>query len=854
MISKIFYENQIIINNNEYLFEDNFLFYFINKMFKKKGPSKENQIIEWIKKTYKVKSINKKQMDLFLSRFPMSNDCYYFSDLTRSILEQTTEFDFHFSNLCHFSQPILYKNLCSYIGQQPFSIANALPWAFALDEYEKNRPQKYYSSLYFNTLYNEQRNYSKMDLCICSVDSSYRRFTVDFIFTDKAIIDILFANGINTLGELLDLSVESLLVIFSTNVNYFISILEELSDEFSTTFRSKIRAIVGELEEKEKNIIFLRNGFNNRPKMTLEEIGIQYGITRERIRQIEAKGMKKITANLHLLNNLFASLYFNLIRPGEKYFLRERVVDYVSDELSADFILLLMTENTSYIKYDSKLKIIYNQKVSSLREIEDEIIEVYGDYLLMNDYELLDEFEKKVINKNYRLINNALYLKRGILERTLYTRIIDDIYTDGYHISDETAFDKIREEFIKRYIYWDENITSRVIATYLERESYCQIDRGTYKNRYYTAKIPSELKDRIFNYILDNQPSVFYESIFEHFKKELIERGINNYYYLKGVIDVELPQEFTTKRNYIQVGDTKITSAENILMFMKSFNSLFTLDDLKNKFQGVKDYVFYNHLYREIDNGLIWLSSKKYIYIDKANINATAPFKLDAFLTNLFISLNTKVLSSGKIFSRLMLTNKTLLEELKIVHDQFSVFSLIRYFFKEKYFFSRPLIASDKVSQFNQETIMRDYVERLDTFNLKTIKAYQMKLSLRGLYSYQDFMEDMSDNFVQINMDTMVKKELTGIDERFLKEFGNMFSLIFSKYDKVDTRIFNGYVLLPKLSYKWNKYLLVGIIRTYFSDIYEVKNTDNYYNSTDFIIKKNKNIICKRETTLFEKN
>lgn len=836
MISDIFYENQIKINNNEYIFEDDYLFYSVNKILEKNGPLDEHQITDWIKTKYKVENVNKKRMSLFLSRFPTSKDGYYTNDFAKSILEKTNKFNSDFLIISWENQQILYRNLCSYIGQQPFSIANALPWVFALDKYEKKRPQDYYSSLYFNTLYNEHKNYIKMDLCSCSVDSSYRKFTVDFIFTDKVIIDIMFANGINTLGELLDLSVESLLVIFSINIKFFISILGELSDEFSASYKSKIMTIINQLEEKEKNIIFLRNGFNDQPKKTLEEIGIEYGITRERIRQIEAKGMKKITTNLHLLNNIFASLYFNLIRPGEKYFLRERVIDYVKDESLSDFILLLMTESTCFIKYDQKLEIIYNQKVSSLREIEEEIIEVYGDYLLKSDYESLDNFEKKVVDKNYKLINNALYLKRGVLERVLYTRIIDDIYLDGYHISDDTAFVKIKEEFIKRYGYWDEGITSRLISTYLERESYCQIDRGTYKNRNYVAKIPSELKDRIINYILENQPSIFYESIFEHFKKELIEKGISNCYYLKGLIDVELPSEFTTKRNYIQVGDTKVSSAESILMLMKSYNSVFSLDDLKNRFEGVKDYVFYNHLYREIENGLIWLTSRKFIYIDKANISEITKCKLDNFINNLFVSLNTKVLSSRKIFSRLMLTNKPLLEELNIVNDQFSMFSLIKYYFKEKYFFSRPLIALDK--EFDQETVIRDYAEKLDTFNLKTIKAYQTKLSLRGLYSYLEFMEDMSDEFVQINMDTMVKKDLVGVDDRFLNEFGNMFNLIFSKFDKVDTRIFNGYILLPNLEYKWNKYLLVGIIRTYFSDIYEVDNTDNFYNSTDFIIKK----------------
>ena len=43
------------------------------------------------------------------------------------------------------------------------------------------------------------------------------------------------------------------------------------------------------LTDKEKDIISERYGFNGKNPKTLEEIGKKYGITRERVRQIEAK-------------------------------------------------------------------------------------------------------------------------------------------------------------------------------------------------------------------------------------------------------------------------------------------------------------------------------------------------------------------------------------------------------------------------------------------------------------------------------------------------------------------------------------------------------------------------------------
>lgn len=56
----------------------------------------------------------------------------------------------------------------------------------------------------------------------------------------------------------------------------------------------KINEVLNMLTEKERYIIQMRYGLNNHPVMTLEQIGNQMGVTRERIRQIEKKAIKKL--------------------------------------------------------------------------------------------------------------------------------------------------------------------------------------------------------------------------------------------------------------------------------------------------------------------------------------------------------------------------------------------------------------------------------------------------------------------------------------------------------------------------------------------------------------------------------
>ena len=67
---------------------------------------------------------------------------------------------------------------------------------------------------------------------------------------------------------------------------------EELSKkDLKLELESAIDSI---LNPREKQIIQMRFGFNMPSDYTLEEVGKEFNVTRERIRQIEAKALKKM--------------------------------------------------------------------------------------------------------------------------------------------------------------------------------------------------------------------------------------------------------------------------------------------------------------------------------------------------------------------------------------------------------------------------------------------------------------------------------------------------------------------------------------------------------------------------------
>ncbi|GGO63504.1 hypothetical protein GCM10012289_10720 [Nonomuraea cavernae] len=61
-----------------------------------------------------------------------------------------------------------------------------------------------------------------------------------------------------------------------------------------TLLQQQLRSLLDELTEREAGVISMRYGLRDGKPMTLDEIGRVYGVTRERIRQIEAKTMSKL--------------------------------------------------------------------------------------------------------------------------------------------------------------------------------------------------------------------------------------------------------------------------------------------------------------------------------------------------------------------------------------------------------------------------------------------------------------------------------------------------------------------------------------------------------------------------------
>jgi hypothetical protein len=84
------------------------------------------------------------------------------------------------------------------------------------------------------------------------------------------------------------------------------------------------------LSPKEKHIIENRYSLNDRPHATLEKIGREFGVTRERIRQIEKNALKKLTRNvINTKLNSFNQFANTIIQKYEGVVLEEKIISEI---------------------------------------------------------------------------------------------------------------------------------------------------------------------------------------------------------------------------------------------------------------------------------------------------------------------------------------------------------------------------------------------------------------------------------------------------------------------------------------------------------------------------------------------
>ena len=140
-----------------------------------------------------------------------------------------------------------------------------------------------------NNYYNENGSYPNVEQIMKLTDYS------------KAKVELCLKN-LEDVGSL-DSPVGEMQHGEQTTVGDFVKLDYSLEDEAISNARiDEIREMIDSLNEREREIILLRFGFEDGNPYTLEQVGAKFNLTRERIRQIEAKALRKLKIKMRKSN------------------------------------------------------------------------------------------------------------------------------------------------------------------------------------------------------------------------------------------------------------------------------------------------------------------------------------------------------------------------------------------------------------------------------------------------------------------------------------------------------------------------------------------------------------------------
>lgn len=717
------------------------------------------------------------------------------------------------------------------IKTDPFRIA-ALADVITIKDRNSNLkvPERLFKLVFLNKAFDKSVLHKELMV----MNDDCRDLELSSFFANRTIKNLLFLLDLSTFDDLIQTDFDFIYPFFVNNFSYLINIFKSFDGNPFEDFERATDDLIMKISSKDAKkleIFKKRNQIGYKEKYTLEEVGSEYSVTRERIRQIEAKTKELIIKNGKTINGIISMLLLSCLKKGSyvnKSYLLERFTNPIYADYLAAFVNCFL--NCDF-EYDEELECFLRK--GDATNIEEELIAEYPMVITMDEFIHFDSAKKKMVPKLYNLKKNNIYVRKGTAFSDFVLSAFDELFPEGGRISEENC-SKLCAYLLEKYDVEFE-LAPHTLESYLVRNNYCFVDRGTFLNRKFAASIEEEILQKIVSYILSCDGIVYYSQILAVFKNDFTERGIENWYYVKGVIDPLLPSTIRTKRDYCckTTYDGNVTT--HFVDIFKKHNGILTLKEFLDENPGVKDYILFNYANNNYDR-ILWLSDKTFVDVDYIDIPKRAALLIKEEINSLFKVLNTNVITDSKLYVRVKHSYPELISDMPYIRNSFDLYSLTRYLLSNEYFFSRPFISKDS-ENLSYARVISNYLLTLDRFDLHIVQSYCSRMHLR-IYNYLDLLIYMSNEFVQITKDGCVNRKAFAISNSDLEEIKTCLSYYINSFGEMDLRKFNGYSAFPKIKYQWSQYLLVGIVTTFFDDLFEVEYTDNQYTLTSYIIRR----------------
>lgn len=651
---------------------------------------------------------------------------------------------------------------------------------FAIESKTSNKEFNYYKNIVIDIINNYEDYISILDINLNIYN--IKNIDISHLVDSKTILELLYELDIYDIRDLKKLSLECVITILSSNIKKIAAYLKVIRiDNYLQSIRDIINNCFDNLNTYDRNIsiFFERYGITGEA-LTLENIGTKYSLTRERVRQICMNKYVEVYNKYTRVQEDINTFLLSSFKFNRKYLTKEEVNIKLNDDILTNKLCFICDEFDNGIHYEKSCGVFHIKSEITIEELIKQLTNKIGKAVSQQHFQMLNPYEQRVVLNYYRITgyDNNLYVLQGCSYVDLILDLIDDNFPDGFRPSKQEQFDELNNLFKEKY-GCALNMNMHALSANLARYNYISVGRGTFKKIHESIVIPYELILKIKDYIRLTEKA-YYASINDQFKEELLNVGINNRYILKSILDPKLEDEFNCTRDWIEIN----YGVKNVNKQKKNLKPKIEIQPVKKPKIDIQPIKRAKIETQRIKKPIIENNTKSKVIVDKTEIN-------DIIKTN--ISQIGK-LSIKDINKRFVIINKK---------NELDLF--VKSINKEKYL----------------------------TFDLFSNCA-----KIYGIYNLINYLECqvlLSEQYLQIDVNTCISKNELNLDRQQLRVFKNKLNYFIDKYGSIDTREFNEYDELPGVNKTCNKYILVGLVRSYLSN-YKIEYTDSRYDKTDYII------------------
>ena len=612
----------------------------------------------------------------------------------------------------------------------------------------------------------------------------------------KSILDIYGCGGA-TLDEIVDHTDRINAVSFEL-VKQFLQwcsfdLDEELEEAYGAIFK----------KPRTMEIVKLRS-----EKHTLEEVGAQFGVTRERVRQIESKAVITFSqwdSRLRVLEKISADRDHDMVLTATE------ISDYFEKTDTSILLHLLRLAEGINFYYDDQLD-VFVMGDSSLSERVQTYVENLPEVIRTSDVESIlttaekiygvpSEMLEKAFYENYKLTGDVYHRSRLTLG-AMYAQILEKYYPKGFMVYDPAALQEFREHVVEVFgdVNMPENdraLTGRIsgIGILCGRGAYCA------KKANYISK---DLIKKIHDYIVDcEQPLLLVNSIFCVFENELLEEGVENQYYLQGILHELFRDEFTFRRDYIS-RDASVTSLyASVVSFIKKYNYPVSKTEIYAAFPGISDIV----IQLSVSDPSILNFFGAYLHESKLKVSYEEERWMKSILD---VVLNDKKAHHIKELYEVIIAEKPEVLSRNAAAYPFSTFSILEHFFREDYQFSRPYIALHNVEIGRPAERLHDLIYSSDEIAVSEISEFARDNHFQ-IQSLLGYVNTCNDKFLLYDKDTLRRITAMGLTEDTARiAEGVLLRYVEKTQPMCNLTCWNA---LPKINVPWTEWLLYGALK-----------------------------------------